>query len=150
VLIEYKITVGPSGVTITQRIEPDNGTPTPEPGTLSPQTTAVWKSLGRSFFEAPSGGGGTDPMGPPGGGGTDPMAPPGGGGTDPMAPPGGGGTDPMSPPGGGGTESTAPPGGGGTESTAPPGGGGTESTSPPGGGRGQKPVIIFGPIVMLG
>jgi hypothetical protein len=135
VLIEYKITIGASGVTISQRVTPGNNS-NPPPGIESAPDAAIWKSLGQSFFEAPHGGGGTDPMGPPGGGGTDPMGPPGGGGTDPMAPPGGGGT-----------ESTAPPGGGGTESTAPPGG---ESPALPAEVGGSRPIIIFGPIVMMG
>lgn len=70
-LIEYKITYGKSGVTITQRVEPS-------PSKLDNDTenVGVWRSLGQSYFEEP-GGGGTESTAP-GGGGTESTAPGGG------------------------------------------------------------------------
>jgi len=96
--IEYKIQLGPDGVTVTQCVDPDCSTTSGDPN--APTDVSSQGSLPMSY--PGSGGAGNPKGGPPGGAGNPKGGPPGGAGNPKGGPPGGAGNPKGGPPGGGG------------------------------------------------
>lgn len=119
-LVEYKIKLGPDGVTVTQLVDPGDPTAPPNPNG-SPGVSSQGGLPGS--YPGSDGGAGNPHTGP------------------------GGAGNPHTGPGGAGNPHTGP-GGAGNPKTGP-GGAGNPHTGPGGGGNGT-PVIIFGPIILGG